>query len=153
MRVRVMRSMNMKLATGVFYASAILHQTCAALSKSHVYTFDKSLTVQSTSEPPSIPPSTARLLFAQRLGLSRFHSLNQADTNTIELINRLGGTHEQIFINGDQGIPEQKILIFVENVERPEGMKESKVNVGAKWILTKAFRHFRCRISEACICD
>lgn len=121
MRVRVVKSMNMKLTTGFLCAAAILHQTCAALPKAYVYTFDGSLKHQPT-EPPSVSPSAARLLFAQRLGLSEYHNIDRADENTIGLINRFGGTHEQIFIDGDERKPDQKVLIFVENVERPEGM-------------------------------
>lgn len=116
----------MKLTTGLFYTSAILHQTCAFSPKAYVYTFDGSSKHQPTLESPSVLPTTARLLFAQRLGLSRFHSLDRADENTIGLINRFGGPREEIFIDGDERKPDQKVLVFVENVERPEGMDSNQ---------------------------
>ena len=122
----------MKL-TGFLYASAILHQTCSSLPNAYVYTYDGSLTHQSSFEPPLVSPPVARLLFAQRLGLSQYHSIDRADENTIELINRLGGTHEKIFNDGDERTPE-RVLIFVENVERPEGIDLNKIIVSASGV-------------------
>lgn len=120
MRLRLVNSTNIKLTTGFLYASAMLHQLCGALPNAYVYTFD-GLNHQPTLEPPLVSPSAARLLFAQRLGLSQYHTIDRADEKTIEIINRFGGTHDQIFNDGDERKPDQKVLIFVENVERPEG--------------------------------
>lgn len=121
MRLRVVKSTKMKLTVGFLYTSAMFHWLCAASPKAYVYTFDGSLGHQHTSEPPSVSPAAARLLFAQRLGLSQYHTIDRADEKTIELINRFGGSHERIFNDGHERRPDQKVLIFVENVERPDG--------------------------------
>lgn len=138
----------MKLTTGLFYTSAILHQTCAFSPKAYVYTFDGSSKHQPTSKSPSVFPTTARLLFAQRLGLSQFHSLDHADENTIGIINKLGGIHEEIFIDGDERKADQKVLVFVENVERPEGMGPNQVDNSTQNILTDVCKNFLVQIQR-----
>lgn len=122
MRLRVVKYTNMKLTAGFLYAFALLHRLCAGFSSAYVYTFDGSLKHQPISEPPLVSPTAARLIFAQRLGLSQYHAIDRADENTIELINRFGGTHDLIFNDRNEGIANQKVLIFVENVQRPDGM-------------------------------
>lgn len=123
----------MKLITGILCACVFFYQTCAALPKAYVFTFDESSRVQPISEPAVISPTTARLLFAKRLGLSQFHDLDRADENTIKLINRFGGSHEQIFIDEHESIPDVKVLVFVENVERLEGGDSTLNELG--WLI------------------
>lgn len=132
MRVTVGNSMNMKLTIGLLYAFTVLHQTCAALPNAYVYTFDGSSKHQAPSEPPLVSPTAARLLLAQRLGLSQYHTIDRADENTIELINRFGGTQDLVFNDSNERISDQKVLIFVENVERPEGMHYNPKEWGRK---------------------
>lgn len=112
----------MKLTVRLLYALAMLHRLCAALPNAYVYTFDGSSKHQPPSEPPLVSTTAARLLFAQRLGLSQYHTIDRADENTIDLINRFGGTHDQIFNDSNERTADQKVLIFVENVERPQGI-------------------------------
>jgi hypothetical protein len=112
----------MKLIIGLFSACAV-YQTYATSSKAYVYTSEGSSKHRPSSDPPSVSPTTARLLFAQRLGLSHYHSIDQADEDTIELINQFGGKHGQLFIDRDESQLDQKVLVFVENVERPKGTK------------------------------
>lgn len=110
----------MKLIIGLFSACAA-YQIYAASPKALVYTSEGSSKHLPSSESPSVSPTTARLLFAQRLGLSHYHSLDGADEDTIELINQFGGKHGQLFIDRVERQPDQKVLVFVENVEHPEG--------------------------------
>lgn len=117
----MVKSTNMRLTTGLLHAFAMLHQICAALPSAYVYTVDASLKHEPPSEPPLVSPTAARLLFAQRLGLSKYHTMDRADEDTIELINRFGGTQDLIFDDGTERKADQKVLIFIENVERPEG--------------------------------
>jgi hypothetical protein len=112
----------MKLTTGLLYGLATTCQLCLASSKAYVYTIGQSSQQQPSLQPPTISASTARLLFAERLGLSHYHSIEQADDDTIDFLNHFGGSHEQIFIDENERKADQKVLVFVENVERPEGI-------------------------------
>lgn len=76
----------------------------------------------STKESPSISSIAARLLLAQRLGLSQYHSLDGADEATIELLNRFEGSRDQIFLDEEKST--EKVLAFIENVEHPDGMRQ-----------------------------
>ncbi len=112
----------MKLTTGLLYGFATTCQLCVASSKAYVYTIGQSSQQQPSLQPPTISASTARLLFAGRLGLSQYHSIEQADDDTIHFLNDFGGSREQIFIDENERKADQKVLVFVENVERPEGI-------------------------------
>ena len=107
----------MRALAGLVWASAAL-QTYAALSEASVYFFDKN-TNPSEAQPPSVSPSTARLLLAQRLGLSQYHSLKGAGDSTIKYLNALGGTQNPIFSDEEQ--EPLKLLIFIEGWENPKG--------------------------------
>ena len=107
----------MRALAGLVWASAAL-QTYAALSEASVYFFDKN-TKPTEAQPPSVSPSTARLLLAQRLGLSQYHSLKDAGDSTIKHLNALGGTQNPIFSDEEQ--EPLKLLIFVEGWENPKG--------------------------------
>ena len=131
MGLRVGKSMNMNLTIQLLYAFAVLHRICAALPHAYVYTFDGSSKHQPPSEPLLVSPTASRLLFAQRLGLSQYHTIDRADENTIELINRFGGTQDLLFNENNERTADQKVLIFVENVERPEGITVTPKNGGA----------------------
>lgn len=74
-----------------------------------------------TRETPSISSITARLLLAQRLRLSQYHSLDGVDEAAIELLNGLEGSREQIFLDEEDST--EKVLAFIENVEHPDGMR------------------------------
>lgn len=73
-----------------------------------------------TRETPSISSITARLLLAQRLGLSQYHSLDGVDEAAIELLNGLEGSREQIFLDEEES--REKLLAFIENVEHPDDL-------------------------------
>lgn len=118
----------MNLTIQLLYAFAVLHRICAALPNAYVYTFDGSSKNQPPSEPLLVSPTAARLLFAQRLGLSQYHTIDRADENTIELINRFGGTQDLVFNDSNESKTDQKVLIFVENIEHPEGINITPKN-------------------------
>ena len=73
------------------------------------------------SRPPSITPNVARLLFAQRLGVSQFHSLGEADESTLKILNEFGGDESSLFRSNGDGGSYDKYLYVVEGVEHPEG--------------------------------
>ena len=111
----------MLVLSGIVYASVLL-QAHAVAPEAFIYTSKNQESTLSHRKAISISPITARLLLAQRLGLSQYHSLEDADDVTIELLNAFGDAQEQIFHDHDQGRRPDKLLTFIENVEHPEGV-------------------------------
>jgi hypothetical protein len=66
-----------------------------------------------TSNPPTLYPSEARLVFAHRLGVSQYHSLDGADEATLSFINKFGGPQEQLFEDEKQD-KAAELIVFVE---------------------------------------
>lgn len=112
----------MLLLSGLWFASGLL-QVHAVSSEAYIYTSRNPGSTLSHREPISISSITARLLFAQRLGISQYHSLKDADEVSIELLNEFGcgGAEEQIFQDKDKERRLDKLLVFIENVQHPEG--------------------------------
>jgi len=94
-------------------------QASAALPEAHVYLSDSSQ--QDHSKPPSISPHEASLLFAQRLGLSSYHSLGDVSESTLEHLDLYGGAQRRLF-HEEQWQGPSRLLAVVEGVEHPEGM-------------------------------
>lgn len=101
----------MKLTWG-FVASS-LYCTAAAAANGHVFTFDGTATHAAPASSP-IDPETARLILAQRLGLSRFHSIKGADAAAIKSINTYGGRHQKLF-GEDVDTSRAKLLMWLDD--------------------------------------
>jgi hypothetical protein len=101
----------MKLSWG-FVASS-LYCTIAAAANGHVFTFDGTATRAAPASSP-IDPETARLILAQRLGLSRFHSIKDADAAAIKSINAYGGRHQKLF-GEDAETSRAKLLMWLDD--------------------------------------
>jgi hypothetical protein len=69
---------------------------------------------------PSVSPETARLIIAQRLGLSRFHSVEHADAETLRHINTYGGRQQKLFGGDDADRSKAHLLVWVEDAEQDE---------------------------------
>ncbi|KAI4661746.1 uncharacterized protein J4E78_004535 [Alternaria triticimaculans] len=69
---------------------------------------------------PTVSPETARLVIAQRLGLSRFHSVEHPDAETIRHINTYGGRHQKLFGADDAEQSKAHLLMWVEGAEQDE---------------------------------
>ena len=69
---------------------------------------------------PSVSPETARLIIAQRLGLSRFHSVEHADAETIRHINAYGGRQQKLFGADDVDRSKAHLLVWVDDAEQDE---------------------------------
>lgn len=115
---------NMKVVRSLLWASAAL-EACTVLAQALLYTSEP-IPASSKLGPPSISPITARLLLAQRLGLSKYHSLEAADEITLEILNAFGGEQRRIFedenqIWGDENSGNDKFLLIIEGVSEPEG--------------------------------
>lgn len=105
----------MKALAGLLWAGAVFEAYTAA-GQALVYT-SESRSSQTPAEPPSISPRTARLLFAQRLGLSQYHSLQDADEATLDVLNTYGGEQQQIFARENDNGGAEKLLLVVEGVD------------------------------------
>lgn len=109
----------MKLSWG-FVASS-LYCAAAAANTGHVFTFDGTKDHAAPASSP-IDPETARLILAQRLGLSRFHSVKGADSEAIKNINTFGGRQQKLF--GEQADTSRaQLLVWLEDAE--EGLVTS----------------------------
>lgn len=106
---------NMKALAGLFWISAAF-EVLAAAGEALVYT-SESWSRPAPAELPSISPNTARLLLAQRLGLSHYHSLQDADESTLDILTTYGGKQKQIFAHGDGFQDAEKLLLVVEGVD------------------------------------
>ena len=102
----------MRLHNALWWA-CIATRVCAAPAEAQIY-------IKSTSpingKPPSVSPNDARLLFAQRLALSQYHSLLDAEESTIDILNTYGEWPEpkpQRY--GGSGL--SRTLIIVEGVQ------------------------------------
>ena len=118
----------MKLSWGIVASS--LYCAVAATKNGHVFTFDGTNNHAAPASSP-IDPETARLILAQRLGLSRFHSIKHVDSEAIKSINTFGGRQQKLF--GQQAdTSKAQLLVWLEDAE------ESLVTS----------RHLRCVLDE-----
>lgn len=93
----------------------------AAPPLASVYNFNGiSYHTSTSSGSDVVSPETARLILAQRLGLSQYHSLREADEATLHSLNAYGGTRQRLFEDGPGGSGLGRVLVMVEAVERPE---------------------------------
>lgn len=113
-------SNNMKLSTIGSLLVQLLLATPSAARLAHVYISEPS--THSDVDVPSLSASTARIVFARRLGLSEFHSLTQEDIdgNAVEALNTYGGQMDGLF--GSKSKRASRSMIFVEGYDRPSGM-------------------------------
>ena len=118
----------MKALAGLLWAGAIF-EAYTVVGEVLVYT-SESGSRQTPAKPPSISPHTARLLFAQRLGLSQYHSLQDADDSTLDILNTYGGEQQQIFARENGG--GEKLLLIIEGVDEgslgPQNLVDKHVN-------------------------
>ncbi|OAL07423.1 hypothetical protein IQ06DRAFT_238373 [Phaeosphaeriaceae sp. SRC1lsM3a] len=77
--------------------------------------FFSSLYCTASAATPSVSPETARLIIAQRLGLSRFHSIEHADAEAIRHINAYGGRQQKLFGADDADRSRAHLLMWVED--------------------------------------
>lgn len=110
----------MKILAGVIWASTAL-QAYTVSAQALLYTSEP-VEPLSKEGPPSISPNTARLLLAQRLGLSQYHSLDDANGATLHILNTFGGKQEQVFRDKEQVGGAEKLLLILDGVSNPKGI-------------------------------
>lgn len=103
----------MKLSWGLVASS--LYCAAAAAKNGHVFTFDGSKAHAAPASSP-IDPETARLILAQRLGLSRFHSIKDAGAEAIKSINAYGGRQQKLF-GEEADTSRAQLLVWLDDAE------------------------------------
>ncbi|KAL1639990.1 hypothetical protein SLS58_007416 [Diplodia intermedia] len=103
--------------SGSFVASSLLALAAAAAPQARVFVQDLGAPTLGSQSTPTLSPDTARLVFAQRLGLSQYHSLKHADDDTIQYINDFGGSRHQLFDDEQLGDEAKHVMLVVEGVK------------------------------------
>lgn len=102
----------MKLPTGLVLPVFI--SAASAISDATVYIF-QGVDFPNHSTPPTLSPEEARLVFAQRLGVSEYHGLGDTSESTLSYISQFGGHQETLFQDLAQDEAAELVLI-VEGV-------------------------------------
>lgn len=88
----------------------LLAGAASAAPDAKVYLFPRDESSK-PSHPPALSPEEARLIFAQRLGVSQYHSLDGAGEDTLSYINQFGGRQKQLFEAGGRSKATELILV------------------------------------------
>ena len=107
----------MRLPTG--FLLPLLAGAASAISDAKVYLFQDD-EWSTASDPPTLSPEDARLVFAQRLGVSQYHSLDDAGEDTLAYINRFGGRQDRLFEAGRDN-KAAELVIFAEGASTKKG--------------------------------
>ncbi|KAL8645879.1 MAG: hypothetical protein Q9210_006467 [Variospora velana] len=114
----------MRLSSTLSWAASLLiAKTLATDANIYVSGFPPGASSQTVS------PSTTRLLLAQRLGLSRFHSLEGADETTLSILNDFGG-EQKALLSADKRsmLGQRRHLIVIEGVRNAEDIVPSNTH-------------------------
>ncbi|KAK4691896.1 hypothetical protein P7C71_g5203, partial [Lecanoromycetidae sp. Uapishka_2] len=115
----------MKVLSKFLWASSAL-EIYTVSAQALLYISD-AVPLSSKAGPPSISPNTARLLFAQRLGLSQYHSLEDADESTLHILNTYGGKQQQVFGQGKEAQDLERVLVIVDGVSKPDDIFDRSI--------------------------
>lgn len=109
----------MRVLTALCWASAAA-QAYSTSPQAAVY-INSDVPSEDGGKPPSISPSDARLLFAQRLGLSQYHSLGDIGQDSFKFLNTYGEWQENLFSEERWHNP-RRLLVIVEGVQHPQDL-------------------------------
>jgi hypothetical protein len=88
---------------------------CATTDSARAYIFEGQQWPDNQASPPALSPSEARLVLAQRLGVSHFHNVGSVSSSAIKHINKFGGQLKSLFKDAPKDkAPE--LVIIVEGV-------------------------------------
>jgi hypothetical protein len=111
----------MKFSTSLLLPTII--GVASATSEAIVYIFQGTEWPNSV-DPPSLSPEQARLVIAQRLGVSKWHGLGDSSDSKISYVNEFGGVsrEEESVFHAPQGRQLESLLVLdrvsSENVEK-----------------------------------
>ncbi|KAK0117932.1 hypothetical protein ONS95_012244 [Cadophora gregata] len=90
----------------------------SAVTNASVYIFEAA--IRSSTSPPSLTPEQARLVFAQRLGVSQYHGIGDASDATLSYVNKFGGQYEPLFQDKTE-VEVAELVLIVEGVSFETG--------------------------------
>lgn len=102
--------------TALWSAVSSVQAATAATRHGHVFLLDRETTI-STSHHETIDPPSARLIFAERLGLSDFYEIEDGDEEVIRRINTFGGNQRRLLGRDAQTPYPHHVFILVDGVE------------------------------------
>ena len=109
----------MKLSWGFIVSS--LYCAASAAHEGHVYVLDP-ISRPSPQAATTVDAATARLILAQRLGLSRYHSIEKTRSEeSLKQINAYGGRQQKLFGGEEADRTQAHALVWIEGVEDAEG--------------------------------
>lgn len=97
----------------------------SAFSDATVYILQGKESPKTSGNLPTLNPEQARLVFAQRLGVSQYHGLGDASEDTLSYINVFGGSRESLF----NGLPGDKAVELVMVVEGSSDTAKSVLDI------------------------
>lgn len=108
----------MKLSGGVLLTSLTSYAAATAATVGHVFVFDPVRHYVAPEQAPSVSPETARLILAHRLGVSQYHSIEDAeDKELITYLNQFGGRQELFVDDRTQERSYAHALVWIEDVD------------------------------------
>jgi Domain of unknown function (DUF3844) len=125
----------MRLISSLLCAASATLAAASAVGKVFVYDHDSPSSSRS-SNLETIDAQTARLIFAQRLGLSQFHTLSTSDDEALRRINDFGGRQRPLFASEKPTEGPSKVMIVIEGVDEPMSMSSHGSQLGLKYMLT-----------------
>jgi len=109
--------MRLAASLAALWSLTVSLQTAAASSHGHVFLLDSTASL-SASHHETIDPPSARLIFAERLGLSQFYEIENGDEEAIRWINAFGGSKQRL-LGSDSTATPTRVFILVDGVEKP----------------------------------
>ncbi|KAI9647992.1 hypothetical protein NHQ30_002620 [Ciborinia camelliae] len=104
----------MKLSSS-FLLPFLASTVCAASNPARAYIFEGQQWPNNLASPPALSPNEARLILAQRLGVSQFHDVGSVDRSAIQHINKFGGQLKSLFKDAPKDRAAELVMI-VEGV-------------------------------------
>ena len=108
----------MKLSGGVLFALLTSYAAATAAPSGHVFVFDPVRDHAAPTQAPSLSPEAARLILAQRLGVSQYHSIEDVENeDLISHLNEYGGTQELFADDRTQDRSYAHALVWIEGID------------------------------------
>ncbi|TGO61761.1 hypothetical protein BOTNAR_0124g00130 [Botryotinia narcissicola] len=104
----------MKLSSS-FLLPLLASTVCAASDSALAYILEGQQKPNNLISPPALSPNEARLVLAQRLGVSQFHDVGSVGSEAIKYINKFGGQLKSLFNDAPKDRAAE-LVIIVEGV-------------------------------------
>ncbi|PQE20399.1 arsenate reductase protein [Rutstroemia sp. NJR-2017a BBW] len=93
----------------------LLVSTVSAATEAPAYLFQGQKWPSNSGSPPALSPTEARLVLAQRLGISQYHDIGSVKDSAIKHINKFGGQLKSLFNDAPKDKAAELVMI-VEGV-------------------------------------